>query len=131
MSIYEDKVCDKIQKRSTIGLNKYGASLERTDLSVMDWANHLQEELMDACNYLERFMSYNEPSHDDYVKMLRLMTTKLIAKQPSLDECYDLLLALGEFQGVVDEIKQSYSDVSETQLNLPLGDEDDNTSMHK
>ena len=44
----------KIAKRTMAGLNKYGTTMERTDLSKKEWLIHLQEELMDACVYLER-----------------------------------------------------------------------------
>ena len=46
-------VRDKFQIRSDIGLLKYGVGLDRTDLSTKDWLKHLQEELMDACCYIE------------------------------------------------------------------------------
>jgi len=53
MSKYEDAVCEKIQKRAEFGLQKYGVTLERTDLNELDWLIHAQEEAMDLSNYLE------------------------------------------------------------------------------
>ena len=53
MSAIEDKVCEKIKNRAEFGLSKYGTTLERTDLSTLDWLIHAQEEAMDLCNYLE------------------------------------------------------------------------------
>ncbi len=48
------KVVKKFVKRSKVGYKKYGVTL-RDDKSNMDeWLNHLQEELMDAVNYIER-----------------------------------------------------------------------------
>jgi len=47
-------VIEKFKKRSEVGLKKYGTTLDRTDLNFLDWANHMQEELMDAILYLER-----------------------------------------------------------------------------
>lgn len=44
----------KFQVRSEIGKTKYGQTLDRTDLSVLDWINHAQEEHMDAILYLEK-----------------------------------------------------------------------------
>lgn len=44
----------KFQIRSEIGKKKYGTTLDRTDLSVVDWINHAQEEHMDAILYLEK-----------------------------------------------------------------------------
>ena len=53
MSKIEDRVCEKVQNRSEHGLEKYGVTLERKDLDLLDWLNHFQEELMDACGYVE------------------------------------------------------------------------------
>ena len=47
-------VLEKFTSRSRLGFQKYGTTLDRTDLSELEWANHLQEELMDAILYLER-----------------------------------------------------------------------------
>ena len=57
MSKYEDNVCVKITQRAKVGKKKYGVTMEREDLNTMDWLVHLQEELMDACVYLERLMN--------------------------------------------------------------------------
>ena len=42
------------QERSRAGQLKYGTTLDRTDLTPLQWAQHMQEELMDAILYLER-----------------------------------------------------------------------------
>jgi hypothetical protein len=47
-------VVEAFLKRSNVGLEKYGTSLAREDLSTLEWLNHAQEELMDAVLYLER-----------------------------------------------------------------------------
>ena len=60
MSKYEDAVCKKIQDRAEVGLKKYGVSLERTDLSRLDWLIHAQEEAMDLANYLERIIQQEQ-----------------------------------------------------------------------
>jgi len=49
-----NSVVEKFIKRSNLGKQKYGTTLDRTDLSTDEWANHMQEELMDAILYLER-----------------------------------------------------------------------------
>jgi hypothetical protein len=33
---------------------KYGTDLDRTDLSVLDWIQHIQDELHDGILYLEK-----------------------------------------------------------------------------
>jgi len=50
-------VIQKYSERSKVGLLKYGTTLERTDLTNLQWLQHLQEELMDATLYIERIMS--------------------------------------------------------------------------
>ena len=48
-------VIDKIAERSRVGKKKYGVTLEEEkDLSMKDWLSHIQEELMDAVNYIEK-----------------------------------------------------------------------------
>ena len=63
MSSIEEDVCYKILKRSEVGKQKYGTTIERDDLSRLDWLKHTQEELMDACVYLEKLiqMEKNKP----------------------------------------------------------------------
>ena len=47
-------VLAKYAERSRVGIEKYKTTLDRNDLTLDDWINHLQEELMDATLYLER-----------------------------------------------------------------------------
>ena len=54
MSRIEDEVCEKIQARALVGLEKYGVTMEREDFSLLDWLKYLQEELLDAVVYLRR-----------------------------------------------------------------------------
>jgi hypothetical protein len=54
MSKIEDEVCEEIQERAAKGLAKYGVSMERGDLGVHDWLQHLLEELLDAAVYVKR-----------------------------------------------------------------------------
>lgn len=48
------RVMAKYYERSQTGIKKYGKTLDRDDLSFIDWLNHLQEELMDATLYIEK-----------------------------------------------------------------------------
>lgn len=59
MSRVEEKVIEKIRTRAEFGLNKYGVTMERDDLSYKEWLIHAQEEAMDLCSYLQRLI-------DDY-----------------------------------------------------------------
>lgn len=56
MSRIEDEVCAKIQQRAEVGKSKYGVTMERSDLSLIEWLTHLQEELMDAAVYVQRLI---------------------------------------------------------------------------
>jgi hypothetical protein len=47
-------VIESFISRSNLGFKKYKNTLDREDLSTVEWVNHAQEELMDAILYLER-----------------------------------------------------------------------------
>ena len=47
-------IVSKFIKLSEDGKMKYGTDLDRTDLTLLDWINHAQEEHMDAILYLEK-----------------------------------------------------------------------------
>ena len=47
----------KYLNRSYEGQKKYGTTLDRNDLVLRDWMQHLQEELMDASLYIEKLMT--------------------------------------------------------------------------
>lgn len=49
-----EEIVAKFQERSHVGIQKYGTTLDRDDLKVDDWINHIQEELMDAILYTQR-----------------------------------------------------------------------------
>jgi len=60
MSSIEEQVCFKILKRSDVGKKKYGTTMEREDLSKLDWLKHAQEEAMDLCVYLQKLIDLEE-----------------------------------------------------------------------
>jgi hypothetical protein len=49
-----ESVVSSFRERSEVGTRKYGTTLDRNDLSMKDWIQHLHEELMDAILYLEK-----------------------------------------------------------------------------
>lgn len=49
-------VLKKYKQRSKVGIEKYGTTLDREDLTDKEWFTHLQEELMDATLYVERIL---------------------------------------------------------------------------
>jgi hypothetical protein len=58
------KVLAKYYERSQLGIKKYGLTLDRDDLNLTDWLNHLQEELMDATLYIEKLKSEVKSNKD-------------------------------------------------------------------
>lgn len=60
MSKIEESVINKIRERADVGKNKYGVTMERNDLNILQWLTHLQEELMDAAVYLEKVIQSDE-----------------------------------------------------------------------
>lgn len=49
-----ESVRQDLLNRSELGIKKYNTTLDRTDLSLEDWLNHLYEELLDAALYSKR-----------------------------------------------------------------------------
>lgn len=49
-----ESVVNQFQERSRIGIEKYGYTLEENNLSLIEWLEHLKQELMDATLYIER-----------------------------------------------------------------------------
>lgn len=47
-------VMNDINQRSLDGIDKYGTTLEREDLSLKEWLQHAYEETLDKANYLKR-----------------------------------------------------------------------------
>lgn len=49
-----ENVVAKFSSRSEAGVKKYGTTLEDNELTLIQWLNHLQEELMDATLYVQK-----------------------------------------------------------------------------
>ena len=60
MSSIEEQVCFKILKRSEVGKKKYGTTMERGDLTKLEWLKHAQEEAMDIAVYLQKLIDVEE-----------------------------------------------------------------------
>jgi len=48
------KVVNDFQQRSEVGIKKYGVTLDRGDLTTLEWINNFREELMDAILYMTK-----------------------------------------------------------------------------
>jgi hypothetical protein len=53
-------VIDQFRTRAEQGKAKCGTTMDRNDLTPMEWIQHLQEELMDAVVYLEKIKRINK-----------------------------------------------------------------------
>jgi len=49
-------VIEQFKQRSEVGIKKYNTTLDRTDLSRLQWMIHFREELQDGLLYLERII---------------------------------------------------------------------------
>ena len=49
-----EAVVVQLRTRAEKGKEKYGTTMERDDLTLMQWLQNLQEELMDAAVYVEK-----------------------------------------------------------------------------
>mgnify|MGYP001204836399 FL=1 len=73
-----EQVVTKIKQRSDVGYKKYGVTLYEDDQPLDAWLNHIQEELMDAVNYIEKArMSLREEVEECYIR-----DSKSISKYP-------------------------------------------------
>ena len=60
-----NEICLEYMKRADHGFKKYGVTTERTDLDLMQWIQHLKEELMDAVVYIHRIQKEMKDKQDD------------------------------------------------------------------
>ena len=55
-----ESVIEQFKQRSEVGKVKYGITLDRTDLTRLEWINHAQQEAMDMILYLEKLKQYDK-----------------------------------------------------------------------
>lgn len=53
-------VVQQLVQRAGRGHAKYGTTMDRNDLTNVEWMRHLQEELMDAVVYLEKLINLSQ-----------------------------------------------------------------------
>ena len=59
-----ESVIEQFKQRSNVGINKYNTTLDRTDLSTLEWMIHFREELQDGLLYLERIIQDTKKQND-------------------------------------------------------------------
>jgi len=55
-----ESVINQFKQRSEVGIKKYNTTLDRTDLTRLEWLQHAQEEAMDLILYLEKLKQYEK-----------------------------------------------------------------------
>lgn len=56
MDRYVEAVRNELLVRSMTGIRKYGCTLERDDLTTIQWLQHAKEEALDLACYLQRLI---------------------------------------------------------------------------
>jgi fructose-1,6-bisphosphatase len=80
------QVIAKIKNRSDVGFKKYKVTLNDDNQSLDIWLNHLQEELMDAVNYIEKARSVlREEIEECYIKDLKAKDSESISLYPETE----------------------------------------------
>lgn len=54
-----ESVINQFRERSEAGIKKYNTTLDREDLTFLEWINHAQQEAMDFILYLEKLKQYD------------------------------------------------------------------------
>ena len=65
MSAVEEAVIKKMRERYKAGSIKYGATMEREDLTTREWLIHAQEEAIDLAVYLEKLIQKSPLAHPE------------------------------------------------------------------
>lgn len=94
MSIVEDRVIQLIKKRQDAGKEKYGVTMERTDLSLRDWHQHKLEELLDAAIYSMRIIM----DLDGEFVQEKIQPTLMNVKQSCRNCCHFSKALPGEYE---------------------------------
>lgn len=64
------KVVDRFKTRAEVGFKKYGTDLDRKDVTLPEWIQHLQDELHDAYLYSEKLKTEHSLAQAEEVKKL-------------------------------------------------------------
>lgn len=66
-----ERLVDKLVSRSDVGFKKYGVTLRDDPAKMFEWLNHLQEELMDACLYIQKAKEVITEDREEYIYNLK------------------------------------------------------------
>lgn len=51
------EICADLERREGKGLKEYGCTVDRTDLSELEWLQSLYEELLDSAVYTKKLIN--------------------------------------------------------------------------
>ena len=123
-----EQVINKIKSRSDVGYKKYGVTLQDDEQSLEVWLTHIQEELMDAVNYIEKvkdvlYMSRTVSDHQedaDFTKEEIDCDPKNIVKLMAQANIDSLIARYGDdpkdYSNYVDECLNSFSTLGRADL---------------
>ena len=63
-------IVDRFKNRAELGRKKYNTDLDRKDLTIHEWIQHLQDELHDAYLYSEKLKVEHSLAQADEIKKL-------------------------------------------------------------
>lgn len=78
-------VINQFAARAEAGKAKYGTTMDRDDLTSLEWLQHLQEELMDAVVYLQKLKTMSTEFPDQRFEVSLMHYGKRITIE--LDHC--------------------------------------------
>jgi NTP pyrophosphatase (non-canonical NTP hydrolase) len=115
-----DKVIQKFRERSHIGIEKYGKTLAENNTD--NFLNHLQEELMDAVNYIEKLKTQESSELFDNIRKW-FDEKELIKQENAPKQMMKVMEELGELSSAIikgkrDEEIDAFGDVMITLLGL-------------
>ena len=63
---------DELIDRERVGLNKYGVTLDKANLSHVELLQHAKEEALDLANYLETAKRNSQMERQNYLELLEV-----------------------------------------------------------
>ena len=75
-----DRLVSLIRLRASAGLEKYGVTVDRSDLTTPQWIDHAVEELIDGAQYLLRVKDHFEarPAADAFAALQAHMVSQVL-----------------------------------------------------
>jgi NTP pyrophosphatase (non-canonical NTP hydrolase) len=108
-----DKVIQRFRERSQLGIEKYGKTLAENNTD--NFLNHLQEELMDAVNYIEKLKTQESSELFDNIRKW-FDEKELIKQENASKQMMKVMEELGELSSAIikgkrDEEIDAFGDV--------------------